>query len=119
MAEFTKRKLSGSVDGCGISVSSVSGGGTSGTIHQGVAGTSDIDEVWLYAVNRGTSTVVNLTLEWGTSGTAGNIKAALVGGDGLMLVAPGLLIQNSLPITAFAETANVITVHGYVNRITE
>jgi len=31
---------------------------------------------------------------------------------------PGLLLTNSLVVTAFAATANVVLVGGFVNRIT-
>jgi len=34
-----------------------------------------------------------------------------------MLVVPGLLLQNGLTVRAFAGTANVILINGYVNRI--
>jgi len=38
----------------------------------------------------------------------------------LVLIAPGLLIKGNatqLIVKAFAATADVITIHGYVNRI--
>jgi len=38
-------------------------------------------------------------------------------GTGLVLVSPGLLLTNSLVVKAFAGTANVVTLTGYVNRI--
>ena len=37
--------------------------------------------------------------------------------EGLMLLAPGLLLQNSLTVKAFAGTTNEIVIHGYVNKI--
>jgi hypothetical protein len=74
--------------------------------------------VWLYAHNSSASTV-KLTLEWGeATAPDGNIEINIgAEGTGLVLVAPGLLLQNSLVIKAFAGTANVITLTGYVNRI--
>jgi hypothetical protein len=118
MATFTKRILSASTNGCGIQVNSVGGGGTAGTIHQAVAGTADMDEVWLYAVNKSTAGATKLTLEWGTSGTSGQIEINVESESGLVLVSPGLPLQNSLLVTAFAGSSGDITLHGYVNRIT-
>jgi len=116
MATFTKRLLSGSTDGKAIKVVQTATAGT--TIHTAVSGTSDIDEVWLYAHNS-SSAVVKLTLEWGeASAPDGHIEINIgAEGTGLVLIAPGLLLQNSLVIKAFAGTANVVTITGYVNRI--
>lgn len=48
----------------------------------------------------------------------GNIEVTIPGESGLFLVVPGLLLTNSLVVKAFAATANVVCVHGFVNRIT-
>ena len=62
---------------------------TAGTdLHTAVSGGSDIDEIWLWASNIHTGAVI-LTLEWG----------------------------GALDVAAFASVANVISVTGYVNRI--
>jgi hypothetical protein len=116
MATFTKRLLSGSTDGKAIKVVQTATAGT--TIHTAVSGTSSLDEVWLYAHNS-SNAVVKLTLEWGeASAPDGHIEINIgAEGTGLVLIAPGLLLQNSLVIKAFAGTANVVTITGYVNRI--
>jgi hypothetical protein len=112
---LTKRLLSASIQGKAIKVVATSTPGT--TIHTAVAGTTSLDEIWLYAEN--TSGVdVNLTIEWGeTSVPDGNIVITVQAYAGLTLIIPGLLLQNELIVKAFASTANVITIHGYVNRI--
>lgn len=116
MATFSKRLLSGSTNGKAIKVAQTATAGT--TIHTAVAGTSDIDEIWLYAVNSSASSV-KLTLEWGQADAPdGNIEVSIAAESGLVLVAAGLLLQNSLVVKAFAATADVILLHGYVNRIT-
>jgi hypothetical protein len=116
MATFTKKILSGSTDGKAIKVVQTATAGT--TIHTAVSGTSDIDEIWLYAVNSSAS-AVKLTLEWGQADAPdGNIELSVAAESGLVLVTAGLLLQNSLVVKAFAGTANVILLHGYVNRIT-
>ena len=113
MATFTKTLLSGSTNGKAILVTATDSPGT--TIHTAVTGTSSLDEIWLYAVNS-SGEDVRLTIEWGVI-TGGNIGLAIPPESGLILVVPGLLLQNSLVVRAFADTANVICIHGYVNRI--
>jgi hypothetical protein len=113
---MSKKLLSGSVQGKAVLVAATATTGT--TIHTAIAGTSDIDEIWIYAVNTSAS-AVKLTLEWGTTTAAdGNLEQTIPAESGLSLVAPGLLLQNGLLVTAFAGTTNVILLHGYVNRIT-
>jgi|SRR3972149_795038 len=114
MATYTKLKLSGSTDGKGIKVVQTATAGT--TIH--TAHATDLDEIWLYAVNS-QSASVKLTLEWGQADAPdGNIEVSIPGELGLVLVVPGLLLTNSLVVKAFASVANVVIIHGFVNRIT-
>ena len=116
MATYSKQLLSGGTNGKGIKVSQTSTAGD--TIHTGVAGASDLDEVWLWAVNS-SDTDVKLTLEWGeATAPDGNIEFTVAAEAGLKCIVPGLLIQNSLVVKAFAGTTNVIVIHGFVNRIT-
>ena len=116
MATFTKALLSGSTNGKGIKVAATATAGT--LIHTAVTGTSSLDEIWLYAHNTSASTV-KLTLEWGGVASPDDHIEVNVGaeGTGLILVAPGVLLQNSLVVRAFAGTANVLNIFGYVNRI--
>lgn len=116
MAAFSKRCLSGSTNGKGIKVAATATPGT--TIHTAVTGTTDWDEIWIYAVNSG-GAAVKLTLEWGeATAPDGNIEVTIPGESGLVLVTPGLLLQNELVVKAFAGTADVVVLHGFVNRIT-
>jgi len=116
MATYAKQLLSGSTNGKGIKVVATATAGT--TIHTAVSGTSDLDELWIYAVNSDSSDV-KLTLEWGeATAPDGNIEQTVPAESGLMLLTPGLLLQNSLVLKAFAGSANVIVIHGYCNRIT-
>ena len=116
MATMSKVILTGSDDGRGIEVAAT---GTAGTlIHTAVAGTSDIDEIWLYAVNSSTG-AIKLTLEWGDVTVSDDlIEVTIPAESGLVLVAPGLLLQDTRVVRAFAGTTNTINIHGYVNRIT-
>jgi len=115
MATYSKELLSGSTQGKGILVAETATAGT--TIHTAVSGTTDLDEIWLYAVNAH-SADIKLTLEWGEATEPnGNIEIVVPTEAGLMLLTPGLLLQNGLVVKAFAGTANEIVIHGYVNKI--
>lgn len=115
MATYSKVLLSGSTQGKQIKVAATATPGT--TIHTAVSGTTDLDEIWLYAVNSSAS-AVKLTIEWGeATAPDGNIEVTLAAEDGYQLVVPGLLLQNGLVVKAFAGTADVILINGYVNRI--
>lgn len=113
MATYAKVKLSGSTDGKAIKIAATATPGT--VIH--TADLSALDEIWLYAVNSQVASV-KLTIEWGeVTAPDGNIEATIPGESGLYLVVPGLLLTNSLVARAFAGTANVVMIHGFVNRI--
>ena len=117
MATYSKQLLSGSTNGKNIKIAGTSGGSGT-TIHTAVAGTSDMDEVWLYATNTSGSDVL-LTIEWGeTTDPDGRSSQTITSLAGQTLVIAGLLLQNGLAISAYAGTTNVINVNGYVNRIT-
>jgi len=119
MATFSKIALSGSTDGKMIKVAQTATAGT--TIHTGSTTATTFDEVWLYAVNSSSSNV-KLTIEYGgTSSPDDLIELTITAEAGLVLVVPGLVIKGNstaLVVRAFAATANVINIAGYVNRIT-
>jgi hypothetical protein len=105
MATYTKVKLSGSTDGRAIKVAATATPGT--TIHTGSSTATTYDEVWLYAVNSDT-TARKLTIEWGgTTSPDDLIELTIAAESGLVLV-----------VKAFCATADVVTIHGYVNQIT-
>lgn len=113
MTTLTKVKLSGSTDGKGVKVAATSSSGT--TIH--TAHATALDEVWLWCVN---SDTVNrkLTVQFGdTTSPDSDIEVSIPGESGLVLVVPGLVLTNSAVVRAFCATANVVILHGYVNRI--
>lgn len=119
MATAVKRKLSGSTDGRGIKVVATATAGT--TIHTAVAGTTagTFDEVWLFAYNSDTVSRL-LTIEYGgATAPDDNIKITLAPQAGLVLIVPGLVLQNASVVRAFADAANVVTIQGFVNAITD
>jgi hypothetical protein len=119
MATYSKELLSGSTNGKAIKVVATASTGT--TIHAtGVSATVE-DEIWLYAYNSSASAVV-LTLQYGgTTAVDNDIKLTIPATSGLTLVVPGLILTGTgsaaNTVYAYAATANVVTVNGYVNRI--
>lgn len=111
-----RQPLSGSTNGRGIKVAATATAGT--TIHTAQSGTSTCDVITLYAYNSSAS-AVTLTIEYGgTTDPDDLIKLSIPATSGLTLVAPDLVLRNSLVVRAFAGTANVITIHGFINRVT-
>jgi hypothetical protein len=119
MSTAYKRKLSGSTDGKPIKVVAIATLGT--TIHTAVAGTTagTFDEIWLFAFNSSAS-AVTLTIEFGGATVPDqNIVCTLAAQSGEQLIVPGFILQNSLVVSAFASSANVVTISGWVNTMTD
>jgi len=119
MATFSKLLLSGSSQGKAIKVSATASTGT--TIHATGTSSSAIDEVWLYAYNSSTGPVT-LTVQYGgTTAVDNDIKIDLPPTSGLTLVVAGLVLTGTgsaaNTIYAYAGTTDVVTISGYVNRI--
>jgi hypothetical protein len=116
VATYGKQLLSGGTNGKNIKVVATASAGT--TIHTAVSGTSNLDEVWLYAMNTD-SADRKLTLEYGgTTSPDDLVEVTIATEAGWTLVCPGLLLQNGLVVKAFAAAANVVVINGFVNRIT-
>ena len=120
MATYSKVLLSGSTQGKAIKVVATASAGT--TIHATGTSATIEDEIWLYAYNSSSVTVV-LTIQFGgTTAVDNDIKLSIPATSGLTLVVPGLILTGTgsaaNTVAAYAATANVITISGYVNRIT-
>ena len=122
MATFSKIALqpAGTTgDGLGILVAATATAGTA--IHTASSTATTVDEVWLYAYNNHSSSIL-LTIEYGgVTAPKDVIKQTLTAQNGLVLVVAGLLVQgNATPkvIRAFAATGSQISIFGYVSRIT-
>lgn len=116
--------LSGSTQGKGIKVVPTSTLGT--TIHATGTSATVVDRLYLWAVNSqaaATASSVLLTLEFGGVAAPDNLIETPIPGEGglVQLVNGQPLLGNGsvgLTVTAFAGTANVIMVYGYVLRVT-
>jgi hypothetical protein len=116
VAIYTKVLLSGSTNGKRVKVAATSSPGT--TIHTAVTGTTLIDEIWLYAYNGHTASV-ELTVQFGgTTSPDDDTKVTIAAKSGEVLVISGEPLNNALIVKAYAATTNVITIGGFVNRIT-
>lgn len=114
--DYKKRKLSASQAGQEIKVAATASPGT--LVHQATnkVAANEWDEVWLYAVNS-SGTAVKLTLEWGgTTSPDDLIEQTIPAESGLVAIIPGLVVQNEREIRVFADTEDVVMVHGFVNR---
>jgi hypothetical protein len=121
MATFTKVLLSGSSQGKAIKIAATTSGSNGTTLHATGTSSSIIDELWLYAYNSA-STATALTIQWGGITAVDNeVKITIPATTGLTLVIPGLILTGdgttATTTRAYAGTTNVITVSGYVNRI--
>lgn len=114
--DFKKRKLSASTNGRGIKVSATATPGT--LIHTALpnVAANEWDEVWMNVINTSGSPV-KLTVEWGGATSPNDlVEITIPAESGFTEVIPGHILQNALEVRAFAATADVLIVHGFVNR---
>jgi hypothetical protein len=123
MATYSKLSLqpTAGTSNQGLPILVVATASTGTTIHTTGTSASIIDEVWLYAYNSDTSARL-LTIQYGgTTSPLNDIKLSLPATSGLTLVVPGLVLTGtgsaSNVVYAYASTASVVTVSGYVNRV--
>lgn len=114
----TKEHLSAGAGGVPVLIAATATPGT--TIH--TTGTADTtrDEVTLMFSNEHTADVT-VTVEWAGTGTVNRITRTVPFRSGLELIIPGIPLSGTgaagRSIAAFASVANVVSAHGYVNRI--
>ena len=119
MATYSKVLLSASSYGQPVTVVATSSTGT--TIHTTGTSATVIDEVWLYANNTSTSPVL-LTVQFGGTGAVQHAKPITVPAQsGDVLIIAGLPLTGTgaaaSPIYAHASIGSVVTISGYINRI--
>jgi hypothetical protein len=115
MATFSKQLLSGSTNGRPIKVVATATAGT--TVH--TAHATAKDELYLYVTNTDSS-ARTLTIEFGgvTDPDDLILKAySIPANSPPILVVPGIPVTGSVVVRAFASSANVLLISGFVNRI--
>ena len=84
--------------------------------------TSGASSGTVYVAATAASQSVRLTIQWGgTTAVDDDITYTVTNQNGLYLVVAGLILKGNataLTVRAFADVANVVTLSGYVNRIT-
>ena len=122
MATFSKQLLSASTDGRAIKVVATAIASSPTLIHTGSSTASTFEEVWIYAQNNHSADVALRLGFGGVTDPDDIIEYTIKTKGGLYLVVPGLILKGNasaaLTIRAAAGTTNVISLSGYVNRIT-
>jgi hypothetical protein len=114
--DYRTRALSASSQGRGIKVAATASPGT--LVHQALSSVAanEWDAVTLRAVNTSASPV-KLTVEWGgTTAPDDLIEITIPAESGFVEVVPGHILQGGATVRAFAATADVIVLHGFVRR---
>jgi hypothetical protein len=112
--------FSGSTQGQAVLVAATSSAGT--TIHTTGTSATIVDRISVWAYNAHSGDVL-LTIEFGGATAPNqNIVQTITAKTGLTLVVDGLILLGNgsaaLTVKAFAATTNVITLSGYVMRVT-
>lgn len=117
MPSYSRQLLSGSSNGRPIAVAATATPGT--LLHTALASTTGFDEVYLWVSNVDTA-AHQITIEWGNAGTVGDhlVDTLTIPANSPPIpIATGQVLQNGLPVRAFADAANKLNVTGFVNRI--
>jgi hypothetical protein len=112
----TARVLSGSINGRGVKITSVTA--ASGTlIHTAATGTAatTFDELYLYATNLATTAKL-VTLNYGGTVSGDKIPFTVPSRDGLYTLVQGLRLNGGVVVRAYAASACTVGVHGIANR---
>lgn len=121
MSTFSKIALSSSTDGRAIKVAATAIGTSPTLIHTASTTATVFDEVWIYAQNNHTADVALRLGFGGVTDPDDIIEFTVKTKAGLYLIVPGLILKGNataLTVKAAAGTTNVISLSGYVNRIT-
>lgn len=113
--DYKRRNLSASQDGRGIAVAATGSPGT--LIHTATVSVAanEWDSIWLRAVNT-SGTAAKLTVEWGGTDAGDQVEITIPAESGFVEVIPGHILHNGVEVRAFADSANAVVIHGYVNR---
>lgn len=110
---FTKVALSGGTNGRNVKVAATATPGT--LIH--TAHATSLDEIYLWAQNSD-PTDRKLTIEFGgTTAPDDLIEVTIPAEAGPIEVIPGWILTGGVVVRAFAASANLVLINGFVNRI--
>jgi len=109
--------ISGCSNGRGIKITGTTSGDAN-TIHTATSSSGVIDEVWLFCYNSDTSSRTLSLCLGGTTSPDDIVNIVLLPQQGDILVLAGECFNGEVVIKAYASSANVLVIRGYVNRIT-
>jgi hypothetical protein len=111
----TKNFLSNSTNGKNVTITSTAFASPT-LIHTAVAGTTDQDEVWVWAFcTAGTTAQLNMQL--GSANHTDKCIIALTPTLGPQLVIPGVCYNNEAAISAWTDITGAVAITGFVNKI--
>ena len=108
--------ISGCSNGRGIKITGTTSEGAN-TIHTATSTDGVIDEVWLYCYNSHTSSVTLYLCLGGTTDPDDIASISIPSKYNDILVLAGECFNGGVIIKAYASSANVLVIRGYVNRI--
>jgi hypothetical protein len=113
-----KRKLTGSLIGDAVLVTATSGTGT--LIHTATSSTLSgiYDEIWIWAYNDSTADVT-LSVQYGGVEDYQTFVVSVPHRCGLVPIIPGLLLQGSGTVHAYASEGSVVTLIGFVHALAD
>ena len=111
MPSYTPKIPTGSTSGRLIQIAN-----TSTTLHDSVAGSTHMDEVFIY-VNNTSASDVEVTLEIEGTAAANQIIDTIPAKSGFVLMLPGMRCHDTTDIDAKAGTTSVCNALVLVNRI--
>lgn len=117
MATYSRILLSGSTSGRPIKVAATATPGTA--VHTAIAGAVAYDEVYLWATNTDSSTRT-LTVEFGGTTDPDDLIVktySIPANSPPIPIVTGQVLNGGLLVKAFASSANVVLISGFVNRI--
>ena len=108
--------ISGCSNGRGIKITGTTSGDAN-TIHTATSSSGVIDEVWLFCYNSDTSSRTLSLCLGGTTDPDDIASISIPSKYNDILVLAGECFNGSVVIKAYASSANVLVIRGYVNRI--
>ena len=108
--------ISGCSNGRGIKITGTTSEGAN-TIHTATSTSGVIDEVWLYCYNSSASLATLYLCLGGTTDPDDIVSVSIPSKYNDILVLAGECFNGGVVIKAYASSANVLVIRGYVNRI--
>ena len=93
------------------------GTGSAVDIATAISGTADNWDVIYIAAANVSSAEHLVTIEWGDTGTANEVKVLLPPYSGFWPIIPSLRLRDAATISAYADAANVVNIYVDIDRL--